>query len=80
MGVTPTDREPGSSRPYTSEMICLSLDYLSGWIFGINASRVKPMIKERLRRYQRACYKVLAKAFQDGRLTTDTDIEIEARL
>lgn len=78
--VTTTDIDPQSRRPHTSEMICLPLDYLNGWIFGINASRVKPEIKDRLIRYQRECYKVLAEAFADGRLTTDPDIDIEALL
>jgi hypothetical protein len=78
--VTTTDIDPQSKRPHTSEMICLPLDYLNGWIFGINASRVKPEIKERLLRYQRECYRVLAEAFQDGRLTTDPDADIEALL
>lgn len=52
-------------------MICLPLDYLSGFLFGISASRVKEEIRDRLVRYQRECYKVLAEAFQEGRLTTD---------
>lgn len=53
------------------EMICLPLDYLSGFLFGISASRVKEEIRDRLVRYQRECYNVLAEAFQEGRLTTD---------
>ena len=44
-------------------MLCLPLDYLNGWLFGINASRVKDDIRERLLRYQRECYRVLADAF-----------------
>ncbi len=55
------------------ESLCLPLDYLGGFLFGINASRVKPEIKERLIRYQRECFKVLAEAFQEGRLTADPD-------
>ncbi len=53
------------------DTLCLPLDYLSGWLFGINATRVNPEAKDRLIRYQRECYKVLAEAFQEGRLTTD---------
>lgn len=53
------------------EMVCLPLDYLSGFLFGISASRVKEEIRDRLVRYQRECYKVLAEAFQEGRLTAD---------
>ena len=58
-------------RVVTREMQCLPLDYVSGFLFGINADRVKPVLKERVVRYQRECYKVLAEAFQEGRLTAD---------
>jgi len=61
--VTTTDIEPGSTRPRTSEMLCLPLEFINGWLFGINASRVKEEIRENLIRYQRECYKVLARAF-----------------
>ena len=61
-------------------MMCLPLDYISGWLFGINADRVNPDVRDRLIRYQRECYRVLAEAFQDGRLTTDPDTDIEALL
>lgn len=55
------------------EMVCLPLDYLNGWLFGINANRVKAEIRERLIRYQRECYQVLHEAFVDGRLSADPD-------
>ncbi|MCW5853327.1 MAG: ORF6C domain-containing protein [Anaerolineae bacterium] len=57
------------------EMLCLPLDYLNGWLFGISADRVRPELRERIVRYQEHCYRVLAEAFQEGRLTVeDTDI------
>lgn len=68
VGVTPTDIEEGSRRPRTSEMACLPLDYLNGWLFGINANRVKREIRDRVMRYQRECYRVLADAFQGAAL------------
>ncbi len=46
------------------EMMCLPLDFLNGWLFGIDAARVKEELRERVLRYQRECYKVLANAFQ----------------
>ena len=58
-------------RLVTRDMQCLPVDYISGFLFGINADRVKPELKERVVRYQRECYKVLAEAFQEGRLTAD---------
>ena len=67
-------RTPGAGGG-TQEMTCLPLDYLSGWLFGINATRVKPEVRDRLIRYQRECYRVLAEAFQEGRLTGDETFE-----
>ncbi len=56
-------------------MLCLPLDYISGFLFGLNARRVKPELKERVIRYQRECYKTLAEAFTDGRLTANDGVE-----
>jgi hypothetical protein len=58
-------------RAVARELLCLSLKYIPGWLFGINANRVKPEIRDRLIRYQRECYDVLSEAFQEGRLTAD---------
>jgi hypothetical protein len=46
------------------QAVCLPLDYLNGWLFKMDAARVKDTVRERLLRYQRDCYKVLAAAFQ----------------
>ncbi|MDX1664416.1 MAG: phage antirepressor N-terminal domain-containing protein [Candidatus Promineifilaceae bacterium] len=52
------------------EMPCLPLDMLNGWLFGINANRVKETVRPRVIRYQRDCYRVLYDAFEEGRLST----------
>lgn len=57
------------------EMLCLPLKYIPGWLFGINANRVKPELRERIIRYQRECYDVLSEAFAEGRLTADPIFE-----
>ncbi len=44
-------------------MICLPLDYLNGWLFGINASRVNESMRDKVIRYQRECYRILSDAF-----------------
>lgn len=54
---------------------CLQLDYLNGWLFSINANRVKADVRDRLIFYQEKCYQVLASAFRDGRLTADPDLD-----
>ncbi len=46
--------EGGSQQTWT-----LPLDMLNGWLFGVEASRVRPEIRERLIAYQRECFKVL---------------------
>lgn len=48
------------------EMTCLPLDMLNGWLFGIDANRVKPEIKDKVIAYQRECFKVLADHFGIG--------------
>ncbi|MFN2135007.1 MAG: phage antirepressor N-terminal domain-containing protein [Candidatus Promineifilaceae bacterium] len=73
--VTTTDIDPSSRRPRTSEMLAIPLDYLSGFLFGINASRVKEEVRDRLIRYQRECYKVLDEAFREGRLTAEPSFD-----
>lgn len=60
-----------SYRTVDREMLSLPLDYISGFLFGISVNRVKPELQERLIQYQRECYKTLAEAFSEGRLTTD---------
>jgi len=63
VAVTATDIDPNSKRPRTSEMLAIPLDYLNGWLFGVNASRVSEEIREKVLAYQRDCYRVLAQHF-----------------
>lgn len=58
--VTRTEGE----REVTRELLCLPLEYLNGWLFGISAGRVKEEFREKIVQYQRDCYRVLAQAFQ----------------
>lgn len=57
------------------EAICVPLDYLSGFLFGISADRVKPEYRDDVIRYQRECYKVLSEALSEGRLITDVTFD-----
>jgi hypothetical protein len=58
------------------DMQCLHLDYLNGWLFGINANRVKEAIRERVIRYQEECYVILRDAFQ-GSASPDALTQVE---
>lgn len=52
-------------------LIALPLKFLPGFLFGVNANRVKEELRERILRYQRECYDALWDAFQEGRLTAE---------
>jgi hypothetical protein len=41
------------------KMVCLPLDQVSGWLFTVNANRVRQNLREKLNQYQRECVKVL---------------------
>jgi hypothetical protein len=44
-------------QPQRRTMTCLPLDYLNGWLFGVNASRLKDReTRKRLIEYQKECY------------------------
>lgn len=45
------------------ESLCLPLPMINGWLFGVDASRVKPELKERLIKYQEECFEVLNNHF-----------------
>lgn len=45
------------------DMLCLPLDYLNGWLFKINANRYKGDRRALIIRYQKECYRVLARHF-----------------
>jgi P22_AR N-terminal domain len=49
------------------QAVCIPLDLLNGWLFGISANRVRnPELRDRLVQYQRDCFDVLARHFQKG--------------
>ncbi len=60
------------------DLVCIQLEILPGWLFGIDASRVKPELKEKILRYQRECYRVLWQTFQSDILTAQQSQEREA--
>lgn len=48
------------------ETVTLPLDYLNGWLFGVDARRVREEIRDRLIDYQRECFAALAAYWQQG--------------
>ena len=50
------------------DMICLPLEYLNGWLFGVDVSRIKDAaVRERLTQYQRECFTVLYNYWHNGK-------------
>lgn len=49
------------------EMICLPIEYLNGWLFGIDVNRCKPEIRETLIKYKKECYAALHDYWFNGK-------------
>ncbi|TPW26042.1 phage antirepressor N-terminal domain-containing protein [Pararhizobium mangrovi] len=50
-----------------SEVTCLRMDFVNGWLFGIDSSRIKDdAVREKVILYQRECYSVLHQHFYKG--------------
>ncbi|HHT7758148.1 phage antirepressor N-terminal domain-containing protein [Pasteurella multocida] len=60
--------EDGKNR----EMACLPIDYLNGWLFGIDVKRVKPEIRDLLITYKKECYKALSDYWMKGKAERKT--------
>lgn len=56
------------------EMLCLRLDLVPGWLFGIDSRRVRPSIQEVVLRYQLECYRVLFEHFYRRQTGADTPV------
>ncbi|MBF0785805.1 hypothetical protein E4T80_10065 [Muribacter muris] len=54
------------------QTLCLPIDYLNGWLFGIDVKRVKPEIRETLIMYKKECYKALADYWFKGKAERKT--------
>jgi hypothetical protein len=52
------------------DLVCIPLDTLPGWLFGITTSRVRPELQPKLSRYRAECFRVLWNAFKQDILPT----------
>lgn len=48
------------------EMLCLPIHYLNGWLFGVDVSRVKAEIKDKIITYKKECYQALFDYWNKG--------------
>lgn len=61
------------------KLLTLPLNKLNGWLFGIDTSRVKPEIRERLVEYQAECFDVLADYWQKGEAVNPRATTVDER-
>lgn len=54
------------------EMICLPIEYLNGWLFGIDINRCKPEIRGTLIKYKKECYQALHDYWFNGKAERKT--------
>ncbi|MEI8165387.1 MAG: phage antirepressor N-terminal domain-containing protein [Chloroflexales bacterium] len=69
--------EDGNSSGGTQETLCLPLDLVPGWLFGLTTSKVKEEYREKITRYRRECYRRLWEAFAPSILPTLAPSPIE---
>jgi len=63
MIVTVTVTKSGGVKRGNPNMLALPVEFLNGWLFGVNPDRVRPELRETVIRYRRECHRVLAQAF-----------------
>ena len=64
VGVTTTTSAERGQGGGVVDTMCLPLEMLHGWMFGISTSRVKEELQPVIERYKRECYRVLWEAFR----------------
>ena len=56
-------------------MICLPIEYLNGWLFGIDINRCKPEIRNTLIKYKKECYQALHDYWFNGKAERKTTVD-----
>ncbi|WP_222432730.1 phage antirepressor N-terminal domain-containing protein [Moraxella sp. VT-16-12] len=57
-------------------MLCLPIHHLNGWLFGVDVSRVKAEIKDKLITYKKECYQALFDYWNNGVAVSPRAIKI----
>lgn len=69
--IIPTVAEDGKNR----EMLCLPIQYLNGWLFGIDINRCNPEIRDTLIKYKKECYQALHDYWFNGKAERKTTVD-----
>lgn len=57
------------------QMICLPIEYLNGWLFGIDINRCNPEIRDTLIKYKKECYQALHDYWFNGKAERRTTVD-----
>ena len=57
------------------EMLCLPIQYLNGWLFGIDINRCNPEIRDTLIKYKKECYQALHDYWFNGKAERKTTVD-----
>jgi hypothetical protein len=60
------------------ETLCILLEQLPGWLFGLETGKVKVELRDKIIKYRRECFKVLWNAFQTEALSVVNQVVDEA--
>ena len=71
MVIITTVAEDGKNR----EMLCLPIQYLNGWLFGIDINRCNPEIRDTLIKYKKECYQALHDYWFNGKAERKTTVD-----
>ncbi len=66
IAMTAINPNPRGGRPDT---LALPLEFLAGWLFGVQTNRIREELREKVRRYKLECYRVLSAHFQGESVT-----------
>mgnify|MGYP000927415280 CR=1 FL=1 len=55
---------PTPSAGGLQEALCLPIDLINGWLFGVDANRVKPELRDKITLYRRECFRALSDHFK----------------
>jgi hypothetical protein len=76
-------KNPSGSGSIDQDTLALPLEYLNGWLFGIDDTRVKKEIRQKVIDYKKQCYIVLYEYFNKGasididRLENDIELQLK---
>jgi hypothetical protein len=80
LGEVCTDQYAPDAKNVLQPMFCVPIEYIQGWLFGIETGKVKPEIRPKLILFKKECYKVLFNHFYGKNQLINSSLEERYRL